>query len=185
MFVQSAVSSGSNALLSDGIMVKKIYFAREAPVLGAVLGACLDFTIGLGLVLTLGPFLGARVSWAALLVIPLWAVLALLVSGMALGFSALTVYYRDFRYVLPLFLQVWMYASPVAYPVTAVPRQWQLLYVVANPAAGILDGFRRVLAEGRLPDFGLLMVSFGTTVIVACCGYLIFKRLEPGFADTI
>jgi lipopolysaccharide transport system permease protein len=185
MFVQSAVSSGSQALLSDGILLKKIYFAREAPVLGAVLGSCLDFAVGLGLVLILGPFLGARFSWATLLAIPLWAVLALLVSGMALGFSALTVYYRDFRYVLPLFLQVWMYASPVAYPVTAVPPQWQLVYTVANPAAGILDGFRRVLAEGRLPDFTLLAVSVATTVIIAWLGYLIFKRLEPGFTDAI
>jgi lipopolysaccharide transport system permease protein len=136
-------------------------------------------------VLILGPFLGARFSWATLLVVPLWAALALLVSGMALGLSALTVYYRDVRYVLPLFLQVWMYASPVAYPVTTVPQQWRLAYIVANPAAGILDGFRRVLAEGRMPDFSLLAVSAGTTVIIAWFGYRIFKRLEPGFTDAI
>lgn len=185
MFLQTAVAFGGQGLLADGTLLKKVYFAREAPVLGAVLSSCVDFGIGLGLVMVLGPFLGAHLSWAMLLVVPLSLVLVVLASGITMALSALTVYYRDFRYAVPLFLQVWMFASPVAYPVTMVPERWRNIYVMANPAAGILDGFRRTLAEGRMPDPHLLAISVGSTAIVAWAGYALFKRLEAGFADAI
>lgn len=185
MFLQTAVSIGAQSLLTDGSLVRKVYFAREAPILGAVLAAGLDFAAGLGLVLVLGPFLGTRWSWAVLFVIPLWGVLAVLASGIAMAIGALTIYYRDFRYVLPLFLQVWMFASPVAYPLTAVPERWRAAYVAANPVAGILDGFRRALVEGRAPDLGLFASSLAVAVLVASAGYLLFKSMEPGFADAV
>ncbi len=143
-FVQNAVSFGAQALLTDGALVRKVYFPREAPVLGAVLSAGLDFVFGFALVLVLEPFLGGRLSWSLLAVVPLWLTLAALASGVAMILGALNVYYRDFRYVLPVLLQLWMFASPVAYPITTIRTQWQSLYVIANPAAGILDGFRRV-----------------------------------------
>lgn len=184
-FVQTSVSFGAQALLTDGVLVRKVYFPREAPILGAVLSAGLDFAVGLCLLFAAGPFLGARLSAAVLFVIPLWAVLALLVSGIAMALGALNVYYRDFRYVLPLMLQLWMFASPVAYPLTTVSARWRVLYVLANPAAGILDGFRQVLALGRAPDPHLLLVSTVLACVVAWAGYLLFKRIEPGFADAI
>ncbi len=185
MFLATAVSSGSQGLLSDGALIKKVYFAREAPVLAAVLSACVDFAIGLALVLLVGPFLGMRLSWATLLVIPLWGVLFALASGVAMALAALAVYYRDVRHALPFALQLWMFASPVAYPLSVVPEKWRGVYIVANPASGILDGFRRTMAEGRVPDPGLLAISVATTLTIACVGYLIFKRMEAEFADTI
>lgn len=184
-FLQTGVSFGAQALLMDGALLRKVYFAREAPILGAVLSAGLDFAFGLGLLLILGPFLGMRLTWAALLVVPLWALLAVLTSGVAMGLGALNVYYRDFRYALPVLLQLWMFASPVAYPVTAVPEQWRALYILANPAAGILDGFRVALAQGRMPDPSGLAVSAIGTLVIAWIGYAVFKRVEPGFADAI
>jgi len=184
-FVQTAVSFGAQALLMDGALLRKVYFPREASVLGAVLSAGLDFSLGLVLLLVLGPFLGIRLSWTALLAVPLGIVLAVLASGVALALGALNVYYRDFRYVLPLFLQLWMFASPVAYPLTAVPERWRTLYVLANPVAGILDSFRRSLAEGRLPDLGLLLSSVAMAFAIAWVGYSLFKLIEPGFADVI
>lgn len=184
-FLQSAVSLGAQALLMDGAILKKVYFAREAPVLGAVMAAGLDFAIGLGLLALLYPFLGVQWSWTMILAVPLWVALMVLASGVAMLFGALTVYYRDFRYALPLLLQLWMFASPVAYPLTSVPERWRTLYIVANPAAGILDGFRRTLADGRTPDLHLLAVSLTMTLIVAWAGYRAFKRLEAGFADAV
>src|SRR5205807_1589046 len=107
--------------------------------------AGVDLAIGLGIFGAIGPLLGARLSWtwliAPLLVVPL----ALLASGLALGLAGLNVYYRDFRYAIPFALQLWLFASPVAYPLSVVPEHWRLLYAVLNPAAGVLDSFRRVL----------------------------------------
>jgi len=184
-YVQSAVSFGAQALLLDAALVRKVYFPREAPVLGSVLSAGLDFAIGLGLMVILGPVLGSRLSWTMLLAVPLWLILAVMASGMAMILGALNVYYRDFRYVLPLVLQFWMYASPVAYPLTAVPERLKALYTLANPATGILDSFNRVLTKGELPDPNLLAISTIAALLVAVIGYWFFKRMEPGFAETI
>jgi lipopolysaccharide transport system permease protein len=184
-FLQTAVTFGSQALIIDGVLVKKVYFAREAPVLGAIFGAGLDFAIGLGLLLVLMPFFGIQLSWTVLLVIPLWIVLALLAFGVALVFGALNVYYRDFRYLMTLLLQVWMFATPVAYPLTAVPLKWRTAYVLANPATGLIEGFRRTLAGGQAPEWGLVGLSVAGTALIAGGGYLLFKRLEDGFADAI
>jgi lipopolysaccharide transport system permease protein len=184
-FVQTAVSFGAQALLMDSALLRKVYFPREASILGAVLSAGLDFAFGFVLLIVLGPFLGIRLTWTALLAVPLVVALAVLASGVAVALGALNVYYRDFRYVLPLFLQLWMFASPVAYPLTAVPERWRSLYVLANPAAGILDGFRQTLAEGRFPDLGLLLPSIAMAFAVAWVGYSLFKMIEPGFADVI
>ncbi|HLJ60336.1 MAG TPA: ABC transporter permease [bacterium] len=184
-FVQSSVSFGAQTLLRDSALVRKIYFPREAPVLGAVLSSSLDFCIGLTLVLILEPFLGGRLSWYMFLAIPLWAILAVQVTGVVMAFSALNVYYRDIRYVIPLAMQLWMYATPVAYPLEVVQGRWRTLYVVANPATGVIDGFHRVLARGLPPDPRLLALSTVEAVAIACVGYWLFKRMEPGFADAV
>ncbi len=184
-FLQTAVSFGAQALLGDAALLRKVYFPREAPVAGAVLSAGLDFAVGLLLLAALGPWLGASMSWTAALVIPLWVVLAALATGAALGLGALTVYYRDFRYVVPLLLQLWMFASPVAFPLGVVPEQWRAWYVAANPAAGVLEAIRQAVAGGHLPDPTLVLSSAMGSAVVLGAGYLLFKALEPGFADAI
>ena len=118
-------------------------------------------------------------------VLPLWIVMAVLGLGLALGFGALSVYYRDFRFVLPLFIQLWMFGSPVAYPLTTVPDKYRALYVIVNPAAGLLDGFRRIFAMGQAPDVGLVAVSTSASLVIAWAGYYLFRRMEPGFADSV
>jgi lipopolysaccharide transport system permease protein len=184
-FVQNGVSFGASALLTDGALLRKVYFPREVPVLGTQLAAGVDFLIGLGLFAVIGPLLGARVSPLWLLA-PLFGVgLAALAAGVSLTVAALNVYYRDFRYALPFLLQLWLFASPVAYPLTVVPERWRALYVALNPAAGLLDGFQRVLAKGQPPDGLLLAVSMVGTGLVLALGYRIFKKLEPNFADVV
>jgi ABC-type polysaccharide/polyol phosphate export permease len=184
-FLQTGVSFGSNALLTDGALVRKVYFPREIPVLGALLGAGVDFAIGFVLFVCLGPFLGAHISVTWLLVPFLALALGILGAGVALVLAGLNVYYRDFRYALPFALQLWLFASPVAYPLSVVPEQWRVLYVVVNPAAGLLDAFRRVLALGQLPQPGPLAASLAGTAVIVYFGYRIFKSLEPNFADVI
>lgn len=184
-FLQSAISLGADSLVRDAALIRKVYFPREAPILGAVASAALDFGIGVVLFLLIGPWLGARVSWSILLIGPLWVLLAVLAAGVAMALGALNVYYRDFRYALPLFLQLWMFASPVAYPLSAIPMHWRRVYIALNPAAGLLDSFRRVLAEGMAPDWTILAISAFGTVTIGALGFLLFKRLEPEFADAV
>jgi lipopolysaccharide transport system permease protein len=184
-FLQTAITFGMQSIVSDASLIRKVYFAREAPVLGAVLGASLDFAIGLTLFVAAAPLMGIGLRWTMFLALPLWAVLASLAFGLALLFGALNVYYRDVRYVIILALQVWMFASPVVYPITAVPAQWRDLYLIVNPAAGLMHGFREVLANGHVPNPSLIAPSVVATAVVLWIGFRVFKWLEPGFADAL
>ncbi len=184
-FLQTVVSFGANALLADAALVRKVYFPREVPVLGAIMAGAIDLGIGLVLFAILGPFLGARPSATWLLAPALALVLAILGAGVGLTLGALNVHYRDFRYALPFALQLWLFASPVAYPLSLIPEGWRSVYVTLNPAAGVLDGFRKVLALGELPDPGLLGLSVAGSLLVASVGYRIFKGLERNFADVV
>lgn len=185
-FLQGAVAFGANSLLTDAALLRKVYFPRETPVFGAVAGMSIDFAIGLLLFFAIGPFLGAVVSVTWAIAVLLGIALFVLAAGLALILSSLNVYYRDFRYVVPLGLQIWLFASPVAYPLTRVPDGLlKDVYVVLNPAAGILDSFRRVLAAGQLPDWRLLSISLGVSFMLLLFGYRLFKGLERNFADVV
>jgi len=185
LFLQNAVVAGTGALLADSAVVRTISFPREAPILGAVMATAIEFWIGVGLYLALAPFVGARLGPTAILVVPLFVLCALLAAGVSVALGALNVYYRDVRYVLPFAVQLWMFASPVVYPLSTVPPRWQVLYVTLNPAAGLLDAFGRSLASGMPPEPMLLGLSTVTTVAVGWIGYRLFKWLEPAFADVI
>jgi lipopolysaccharide transport system permease protein len=184
-FLSTGVSFGANGVLMDAAMVRRVYFPREVPVLAAVAGASVDFGIGLVLFVLIGPFLGANVSWWWLLTPVLFLFLATLASAVAIPLAAMNVYYRDFRFAIPFAVQLWLFASPVAYPLSVVPPEWRSLYVALNPAAGLLDSFSNVLAAGAAPKWTYLGVSLMGTLVVGLLGYLLFKRLEPNFADVI
>lgn len=184
-YISTMVSFGSGALLSDASLVRKVYFPREAPILAAAVASCVDFSAGLVAFLVLGPLLGAHLTWTAFLAPLLLPLVALPAVALSLALGALNIYYRDFRYALPLGVQLWMFASPVAYPLTKVPADWQLLYAILNPIAGPLDGFRRVLGLGELPSPALLGASLLGALIWLWLGYRLFKSMEPNFADVI
>ena len=184
LFFSSGISSGSFVLLADSAIVKRIYFPRELPVLGAVLAALVDFGIGIALFLLLAPFLGAQVSWYWLMVPLLAAPLLMVCIGFSLAFAAMTAYYRDFRHLLPLFLQLLFFASPIVYPISMIPSSWRWLYL-ANPLASILDNFRHALALGIAPPLSYVALSFLLGFFFLASGYVFFKKLEPNLADVL
>jgi lipopolysaccharide transport system permease protein len=184
-FVANGLTFGTNSLVQDSALVRKVYFPREAPVLGAIAATLLDLLIGLFVFLAVGPFIGAHIGAAALYVPLLTLTLAIPVTGACLLLSALNVYYRDFRYALPLLIQLGLFASPVAFPVTRIPDGWQTIYALLNPFVGPLEGFRRALALGQAPDWGLLGLSLITAVLLLIVGLRVFKAFEPEFADVI
>lgn len=184
-FLSTSVGSGSSAILANSGMIRRVYFPREVPVLAAVASALVDFAIGLVLVMIVGPIIGAEVSPWWLLTPVLVAAISVLAVVASNPLAALNVYYRDFRFALAFVIQLWLFASPVAYPLAVVPEQWQEAYAAINPAAGILNAFSDVLAAGVAPDWMLLGISLLSTLLLGLVGYRIFMRLEPGFADVI
>jgi ABC-type polysaccharide/polyol phosphate export permease len=184
-----SVGYGTNAVISNSGIIRKIYCPREVFALSSVASATFDFAISsvilLGMLLAFGIY--PAVSWVAY---PL-LLFALLVYTLFLTMivSAITVYFRDTRYVIPMMLQILLFATPVAYPLSkatsAFPEWLAEAYPYLNPLVPIIDGFRRVLAHGTWPDWGPLgsAVAIGTIALVLT--YRWYKRIDGTFADVI
>ncbi|PYS84033.1 MAG: phosphate ABC transporter permease [Acidobacteria bacterium] len=182
-FFSTAVTSGTNSLISNTSLVTKVYFPRAFIPAAAVAAGLVDMAVGSLLLAALAAYYRVHVNWGVLL-LPAFVLLA---TAMALGAgmlaSALTVKYRDLRHVLPFILQVWMFASPVIYPTGIVPPGWRWI-LAANPMTGVLEGFRAALA-GLPFDWPHVAVSAGFAAALLACAYYVFRRLEDTFADVI
>jgi homopolymeric O-antigen transport system permease protein len=184
LFAQ-AVTNASESVVRDINLVSKIYVPRLLLPLAAVGALLVDFAVSFGVLLLM--MAGYRVAPQpqALLWIPLLTVLAVLLS-VAVGvlLSALMVMYRDIRSLVPLLVQVWLFASPVAYPSSLVPEQWQVVYAL-NPMVTIIDGFRAALLDTPPPSVSMVAASAGATVVLLCAALVYFRRSDQVFADVI
>ena len=182
-FFASSVTQGGQSLVTSANLISKVYFPRLIVPLASVGGGLVDMAISFGVMLCLMVWYGVPFT-ASLLALPL-CVLGTIVAavGVATFLSALTVAYRDFRYVVPFLVQIWMFASPVAYPFEKVPERWQLLYAV-NPMAGLISAYRSALL-GEPFAWGAISVSVGTAVVCLVVGAVYFRRVERRFADIV
>jgi lipopolysaccharide transport system permease protein len=108
----------------------------------------------------------------------------ILAIGMTLIGSAVIVFFRDVRFIVPMFVQVWMYASPVIYPLSLVPERLRWVYAI-NPVVGIIESYRNIFIRGTSPDWTSMLIGSAVTLFLLFVGYRTFKRLEPAFADII
>ena len=180
-FFSNNISQASMSLMNQQSLLTKIYLPRvfvpAASVGSGLIDLLVSFVVFAGLMLFYGVGVGPGV-----LAIPLLVLLTTAASlGVGLALAALIVTYRDFRYVVPFLVQSWMYLSPVIYPVSMVPPQWQPLLAL-NPMAGIIDGFRSALF-GLPWNLTTLSVSTFSSIILLICGLYYFRRTERKFAD--
>jgi lipopolysaccharide transport system permease protein len=184
-FVNSAVSFGSLSIINEGALLRKVYFPREAPVLGAVGSNLVDLTIMIVLLCVLEPLIGGHIG-LSIICLPLLVIsLVVPVLAVALPLAALGVYYRDVKYIVPFLVQFGMFATPVVYPLSRVPSSWRIPYALINPFVGPLDSFRRVFSLGLFPDWQIAGLSFATGAVTLLLGYKLFKILEPDMADVV
>lgn len=182
-FFANAVGQSGNILIGNTNLVNKVYFPRLVIPFASVAAGLLDLAIVLLAMLVLMVAYGAPFT-ARLLLLPLPLAIGLVTAvGLASALSALTAAYRDFRYVIPFMVQIWMFASPVIYPVDIVPTQWRLLFF-ANPMAGVVAGCRYAWL-GTPVDAWLLAVSAATAVVIFVAGLAYFRIAEQRLADVI
>ena len=183
-FFSNSVSSATESLVTNSKLVSKVYFPRVVIPLAALLSWLPDFGIALTLLTGLMFVYGVVPGWS-ILALPLFAALALVTAAsIAVWLSALNVAYRDVKYATPFLLQLWLFASPIVYPVTLIPEQYRLLYGL-NPVAGVVQGVRWSLLGGTSPEWGLIGVSAAIAVVLLIAGLCYFKRVETFFADLI
>lgn len=184
LFFANSLSAGAASIVSQMNLITKASFPREVIPLSKLLTTGFDFLIGLACLalLLIWYQVPARPAWLAIpgiLVIHL-----MLTAGFVLLSSALYVLRRDVGSLLPLLLQVWMFLSPVVYPVTLIPDQYRTFYLL-NPMAAIIEAYRSVILGGTLPAATIMapvcLIAFATLV----AGYGYFKSVESQFADVM
>lgn len=182
-FFSGAISVGSQSLLGNAHLITKIYFPRLI-IPGAVIGGRLiDLLISFVLLAILMFHYRIQVTWSVLFVPIFLALLVLFALGFSMLTSALVVKYRDVGIALPVLIQLWMFVSPIVYPLSLVPAQWRRIYSL-NPIVGILDGMRASLFNTDFDRWAITVSAISTITLLMCSAY-IFKRIEKGFVDII
>lgn len=182
-FFSFGVGSATGSMISNQDLVKRIYFPRLAIPLAAVLSGCADLLIGLLLLAGCMLFYAQPVG-GAMVLLPLFLVQAIAATiGIGLILSSANARFRDIGYAVPFALQVALLATPIAYPSSAVPEKWQMLYHL-NPMAGAIDGVRLALF-GMPIDTGACLVSAGVTLLTLVGGIFYFHRNERSLADIL
>ena len=173
-----------NSVAGNTYLISKVYFPRLfLPFAGTVSGM-IDIGASFIVLIALMVWYGVSPTWGIML-LPVFLLLAMMTAlAIGLWLCALNVTYRDVGHMVPFLTQVWMFASPIAYPVSAVPEQWRLLYGL-NPMVSVVEGFRWALLGKAAPDF--MMMSVSGLGVLACLvfGVMYFKRMERTFADVI
>jgi lipopolysaccharide transport system permease protein len=183
-YFAESLRRGSTGLVGDADLVRKIYFPRILVPLAMITAPLVDFAAGFTV-------LAGLLAWHQILpgpqivLLPLFLLMAgALALSLTLWLAPISVRYRDVGHALPFLIQVWLYASPVAYPSSIVPERWKLLYDL-NPMVGVIEGFRWCLIGGPHPDVRAMAIS-GAVIAAALAGGLVFfRKMERSFADVI
>jgi lipopolysaccharide transport system permease protein len=184
IFFSTAITNAVNGLANSPALLTKMYFPREIIPLSYVAAAFVDFGIAFILLTGLMRYYHVSLSWTALYAVPLLALLCAFTTAVALFLSCLQVRFRDVAVALPFFLQVGVFATPIAYPIQSVPSRFQRVYLL-NPVASLIENFRRAVLHGIAPDIRMLVTSAALTLLSLALAYSYFKARESTMADIL
>jgi lipopolysaccharide transport system permease protein len=182
-FSQALMQSANSLVLNQGLL-RKVYFPRLAIPLGTVLSAAVDLGLAFLVLVVLMVYYQVDVTPRLVLVVPLAALAFIAALGTGLWLSALSVRYRDVRYVVPILVQFWLFATPIAYPTALLPARWRTLYAL-NPMTGVVEGFRWALLGAKTQLGPMIIASTATALVMLIGGAYYFRRMERTFADIV
>ena len=183
-YFSTGVSNATNSLVSHAQFVTKVYFPREILPITYVVAALFDFGVASILLVALMFYYHVTLTVNALYVIPIILVLSCFALAMSFFLSATQVRFRDIGVAVPLLLQIWLFATPVIYPLSAVPERWRPFYRI-NPMVGIIESFRQVILMGAPPEGLWLITSAVISVTALVVFYIYFKFSEATMADFV
>lgn len=181
---QLSLQKSSISLVGNANLITKIYFPRIIIPLSSVLAVLVDFAISLILLFVVMLFYKLPFTWNMLWLIPLTLLSILAALAVGLWLSALNVQYRDIQQMVPFLLQIWMYATPIVYPITIIPEGTIRYLYSLNPMVGVVQGFRWALFGGSPPNMTLLFSS-AAVILLLISGLFFFRRMEKTFADVV
>lgn len=183
-FFASGIAQSANSLVGNAHLISKVYFPRLIIPAAASVGGLVDLAIGVVLLVGMMVFYHDRPT-LALLALPVFVVLTLAaVVAIGIWLSALSVRYRDVAHAVPFLVQIWMYATPIAYPADIIHGKLHWVFAL-NPLAGVVEGFRWAVLPHSQFDAASLAISAGVTAVTLATGVFYFKRVERRFADVV
>lgn len=180
----TALQRSSVSLVGNANLITKIYFPRLAIPLSSVVAALVDFGVSFIVLLIVMAYYQYWPTWNILWLPPIILLALLAALSVGLWLSALNVQYRDIQHMVPFILQVWMYASPIVYPVETIPEGLGRWLYGLNPMVGVIQGFRWALLGGDPPDVTTL-ISVVMVLVLLISGLYYFRRMEKTFADIV
>jgi lipopolysaccharide transport system permease protein len=182
-FFAEGVTGGSNSLINSSNLITKVYFPRLLIPTATVGAGLVDFTIASMMLFVIMPVYHVAFHLTMLMFFPLVVLLAMVAASVAIFTSGMNVKFRDIRHALPFAVQLWMFLTPVIYPVSFLPERWRWLLKL-NPLSGIIEGFRAAIFGGPFDWSGLAVSAVTVAVLLVITGYA-FRRMERVFADVI
>jgi lipopolysaccharide transport system permease protein len=183
-YFSEAISRGGGSVVANTNLISKVYFPRLVIPIASIITPVIDFVLSFLVLLGLIAWFNIKPTWA-IVTLPLFFLFTVMTAlAVSLWFSALNVRYRDVSYTIPFVIQIWMFASPIIYPMGIIPFKWRLLYSI-NPLVGVITGFRWALLGKESPDFWTMGVSIVGILLLLTGGILYFRRMERTFADVI
>jgi lipopolysaccharide transport system permease protein len=183
-FFSTSITTASTSLVAHNNLITKVYFPREILPLTYVLAALFDFAMASIVLVVLLAVYKVSIGAGIVLVLPVMAIAVLFSLAMALFLSAFQVRFRDVGIAMALIMQLWMYATPVVYPLSVVPQRFQWLYSL-NPMAGVVENFRQVVLQHGHVDVAVLLPGLVVSCLLLPTAYLYFKTAETTMADVI
>jgi len=183
-FFSNGLNQASNSLVGNSNLITKVYFPRMAMPIASVLSGIVDFILAflvlVGMIYYFGMAPTANVLW-----LPFFLMLSFITSlGVSLWLSALYVKFRDVRHIIPFLTQIWLFATPIAYPSSLLGEPWRTLYGI-NPMVGVVEGFRWALLGTKTAPGPIIIVSSLVAAGLLLSGAFFFRRMEKTFADVV
>jgi lipopolysaccharide transport system permease protein len=183
-YFASSLNRSIGSVVGDANLITKVYFPRLLLPISATVSGLVDFGISFVFLLVMMAWYGIMPTWSTLL-LPCFLLLAMLTAlAVGLWLSVINVRFRDVGQATAFFIQIWLFASPVAYPVNVVPEKWRALYSL-NPMTGVIEGFRWALLGKQMPDIASIVISIAVVLLLVVGGIIFFKRMENTFADVV
>jgi len=179
-----SLTTSSVSLINDQNLVRKVYFPKIIIPISSVISGTIDFAITFGLLIIVLWYYKILPTERWFFIPLLFFMTIVSALGIGLWLSALSVQYRDVRYVLPFLNQIWMYATPVAYTIKVIPQKWLTLYSI-NPMVSVVQGFRWAILNIEIDLSTPFYISIFVIIILFISGLLYFQYLENYFADIL
>jgi lipopolysaccharide transport system permease protein len=184
IFFGKGLTQCANSLVGSANLIKKVYFPRLIVPIATILSEAVDFTLAFSVLVVMMLFHGI-VPTSNIVWLPALLLLAFTTAlGVGLWLAALNVQYRDVRYVVPFIVQIWMFATPIAYPSSLLSEPWRTLFAI-NPMVGVVEGFRWALLGTNTRPGLMVVLSTVAAIVILVGGVVNFRRTERSFADVV